>query len=143
LKETLEWQAFEFQLRTGIACDFSSNVKTIDMDRDSATALFRIFQEILSNVEWHSKASSAKITLDVKDNHLTVEVSDNGRGITEEEIGDRKSLGLLGIKERALLLGGELHISGVPGQGTKVRMRVLIKPKESLEHSDAESTDRR
>jgi two-component system sensor histidine kinase UhpB len=142
LKEALEWQAFEFQAHSKIECDFVSNVKTIDMDRDSATALFRIVQETLSNVEWHSRATRVAIKLEEEDNHLTIEISDNGRGIVEEEIADRKSLGLLGIKERAALLGGDLSISGVPGQGTRVRVRVLLKRKTASEHSDAESTDR-
>lgn len=126
LKGALEWQAREFKSQSGIECEFNSNLGTIELDRKSATALFRIFQETLINVAHHSKATEVKIFLDEKDGILTMKVIDNGKGITEAEMSDAKSFGLLGIKERALLLGGEIEVSGIRGVGTTVTLRVSL-----------------
>lgn len=124
LRAAMEWQIQEFQVRSGIICEFRSNVDAIDIDRDSATALFRIFQEAMTNVARHSNASRVNIGLMQMDDSLLMEVSDNGRGITESNIANARSFGILGIKERALLLGGEVEIKGSPGQGTTLSVRV-------------------
>ena len=124
LRAAMEWQIQEFQVRSGIICEFRSNVDTIDLDRDSATALFRIFQEAMTNVARHANASRVNIGIVQTDDSLLMEVSDNGRGITESNIANSRSFGILGIRERALLLGGEVDIKGVPGQGTTLTVRV-------------------
>ncbi|HJZ12543.1 MAG TPA: ATP-binding protein, partial [Acidobacteriota bacterium] len=116
----------EFRSRSGIKCEFHSNVSNIELDRKSATAFFRILQETLINIGHHSNASHVRISLEEKDGILIMEVSDNGKGITEAEIDDVKSFGLLGIKERALLMGGEVEINGAPGQGTTIILRVSL-----------------
>jgi signal transduction histidine kinase len=126
LKEAIEWLTQEFRSGSGIACEFQCNVSNIELDRKSTTALFRIFQEALINVTHHSKASHVRVSLEEKDGTLTMEVSDNGKGITEDEISDAKSFGLMGIKERALILGGAVEISGVPDQGTTITLRVSL-----------------
>lgn len=126
LKDALEWQTQEFRSQSGIACEFHSNVSNIELDRKNTTALFRIFQETLTNVANHANASRVKISLEEKDGTLTMEVSDNGKGITEAEISDAKSFGLMGIKERALLLGGEVEVNGAPGLGTTLTLRVSL-----------------
>jgi len=126
LKEAVEWQTQEFISKSGIACEFHSNVSKIELDRKSATALFRIFQETLINIAHHSNASHVRISLEEKDGTLTMEVNDNGKGITEAEISGAKSFGLLGIKERALLLGGEVEVNGAPGLGTTITLRVSL-----------------
>lgn len=126
LKDALEWQIQEFGSQSGIACELCSNLSKLELDRKSTTALFRIFQETLINVANHAKASHVRIMLEEEDDILTMEVSDNGKGITEDEISDAKSFGLLGIKERALLLGGEVQVSGAPGVGTTVTLRVPL-----------------
>lgn len=126
LKAAMEWQIQEFLARSGMTCEFNSNIVSVALDRDSATALFRIFQETLTNVARHSNASHVKISLQENENQLTMEVSDNGRGITEENIANSKSFGLLGIKERALILGGEVEIIGVPEKGTTVTVRISL-----------------
>ena len=124
LRAAMEWQIQEFQVRSGIICEFRSNVDAIEIDRDSATALFRIFQEAMTNVARHANASRVNIGLMQIEDSLLMEVSDNGRGITESNIANARSFGILGIKERALLLGGEVEIKGSPGQGTTLSVRV-------------------
>lgn len=129
--DAIEWQTQEFQSRSGIACEFHSNLGTIKLERTTATTLFRIFQETITNVQWHSNASHVRIALEEKEGNLSLEVHDNGRGITEGEISDAKSFGILGLRERALLLGGKVHIFGAPGQGTTVKVQVPLVHRES------------
>ena len=127
LKAAMEWQIQEFQTRSGIISEFRSNVDTIELDRDRATALFRIFQEAMTNVARHSNASRVNIGLMRNGGALLMEISDNGRGISEADIAESRSFGILGIKERALLLGGEVEIKGIPGQGTTLSVRVSVE----------------
>lgn len=131
LKAAMEWQMQEFQTRSGIICEFRSNIDTIELDRDRATALFRIFQEAMTNVARHSNASRVNIGLVRNGGRLLMEISDNGRGITDGDIAASRSFGILGIKERALLLGGEVEIKGIPGQGTTLSVRVSIEDANS------------
>jgi len=124
LGAAVEWAAEEFQARTGIKCRMSLPGSDITLDQDSATALFRIFQETLTNVARHADATEVDVTLSRTRDDLSLEVHDNGKGISAEKLAEVRSLGILGMRERALLLGGELAISGAPGKGTKVRVRV-------------------
>jgi PAS domain S-box-containing protein len=126
LISAIEWQAQLFQSRTGIECEFTAGMTSVDLSRDRATAVFRIFQEILTNVIRHAEASKVRVELQKLDGYLELRVKDNGRGITEDEIGNPRSLGLLGMRERALLVGGEVSTSGVAGVGTTVIARVPV-----------------
>jgi signal transduction histidine kinase len=126
LVPALEWQAREFEGRTHIRCELKLRFKNLAAGRDQATAIFRIFQEILTNVARHSAASRVVVKLQALGPSLRLEVRDNGKGIRPEEIADSKSLGLLGMKERASLIGGSVKISGAPGQGTLVAVRIPI-----------------
>ncbi len=123
LPAACEWQANEFQARTGIRCDLTivPNDLTVDMNR--ATALFRILQELLTNVASHAHATEVRLTLERSPDYLCLEVRDNGRGITEAEQSSLRSLGLLGIRERACQFDGEVIISGNAGKGTTVIVR--------------------
>jgi signal transduction histidine kinase len=96
----------------------------IVIDRERATALFRILQETLTNVARHADATAVQVRLAKEDGSLILDVHDNGKGITEEERSAGRSLGILGMRERVLLLGGELAISGAPGTGTAVTVRI-------------------
>lgn len=126
LLAALEWQAQEFQTRTGIICDFTPDVEINDLAPEHATALFRICQESLTNVARHAQATQVNIHLWGEDNHLLLEIKDNGRGITINETTNSRSFGLLGMQERAFLLGGEFQLTGRPNQGTTVTARIPL-----------------
>jgi signal transduction histidine kinase len=129
LESTIEWQAREFQDRTGTQCEFIS--ANLNLDQERSTALFRIFQEIMTNVARHAKATRVIIRLKEDTDKIILEVEDNGSGITEKEICNPRSLGLLGMRERSLLFGGEINIKGVQGKGTTVTVCIPVKRQES------------
>ncbi len=118
----IEWQAHEFQARTGIQCTLDIYLRTVNLTHSESTAMFRIFQEILTNVARHAQATAVTITLQEQAGGLVLEVRDNGRGASNAELSDPTSLGLVGMRERALLLGGEITLTGEPGHGTVVKV---------------------
>jgi signal transduction histidine kinase len=122
----IEWQATDFQARTGIECMFSLLPDNTLLDDRRSSAIFRILQEILTNVVRHANATCVSIDMREEAGNLIMEVEDNGRGITDEEKSNVRSLGLLGMKERANLLGGEVKIMRSDVQGTKVIVQVPI-----------------
>lgn len=124
LEAAVEWQVQEFEKRSGISCHLVSNLGETEMNADCATALFRILQETLTNVARHAHASDVEVRLHLENGNALLQVHDNGRGITARELSKTKSLGLLGIRERALLVGGKVDITGVPQKGTTVLVRV-------------------
>jgi signal transduction histidine kinase len=123
LVATIEWQLQEFQTRSGIAGKLLSAPEETTLDVAGATTVFRIFQEILTNIARHAQATKIEVSIEENATFLTLQVQDNGRGITESEIQSPKSIGLLGMQERARLQGGEIHFQGTPGQGTTVTVR--------------------
>jgi len=123
----IEWMAKDFQGRTGIDCNVTIREVERISDTTCSTAIFRIVQEGLTNVMRHAAASQVHVCLEKKDNTLIVEVRDNGIGIMEGRLSDSQSLGLVGMRERVLLLGGETVISGKPGEGTLVRVTLPMK----------------
>ncbi|HEV2379687.1 MAG TPA: MEDS domain-containing protein [Terriglobia bacterium] len=132
LVAAVEWAAGDFEGRTGTKCQLDLPQEDIAIDQERATALFRIFQETLTNVVRHANATVVSVRLAKEDSNLTLRVHDNGTGVSEEQLSAGSSLGILGIRERALLLGGELTITGDPGEGTTVRVRIpeTIPPKD-------------
>ena len=124
LAAALEWVSEEFQARTNIRCHIELPEADIAMEPEVATELFRIFQETLTNVARHANATEVNVRLAQENGDLILEVRDNGRGIDGEQLSADRSLGILGMRERALLVGGELTISGSPGQGTTVTIRI-------------------
>lgn len=133
LAAAIEWQAQEFQTRTGITCRCWLNLDDSGLSKEQSTAIFRIFQEALTNVARHANATDVDISLEEKAGELVLEVRDNGKGITESEISNPKSLGLLGMRERAFLLGGEVKIIGAAGKGTAVTVYIPLKRMEQAE----------
>ena len=127
LTEAIEWQVQEFQKRTGTECSMSPGTGDLELDADLSTAVFRIFQETLTNVARHAEASELNIEFYEKEGELVLKVQDNGKGISEDKISHPKSLGLLGIRERALLWDGEVKISGAQGQGTTVVVKIPLR----------------
>lgn len=127
LTAAIEWQAKEFENRTGIKCNMKLPKADIPLDQNRSVAVFRIFQEILTNITRHAQASEVNVILDVQQEDLFLEAKDNGRGIRASEFSNPKSLGLLGMRERTLLLGGEFNIRGVQGKGTTVTVRIPME----------------
>ena len=127
LQAALEWQAEEFQTHSDVACIVDVSADTSQLDATAATEIFRIFQETLTNIARHAGASLVQVRLTEERNELVFEVQDDGRGISEEELLNRKSLGLLGMRERATLIGGRFSIRGMPQKGTVVEVRVPVR----------------
>jgi signal transduction histidine kinase len=127
LVATIEWQLQEFQTRTGIKSKLISSPEETTLDVDGSTVVFRIFQEILTNVVRHAGATQVEVTLEETAAFLTLQVTDNGRGMTASEIDSPRSIGLLGMQERARLRAGEVQFHGAPGQGTTVTVRLPLE----------------
>ena len=126
LLAAIELQAQEFENRSGIKCHLALPQTEIALDSHRSTAIFRIFQETLTNVARHANATRVNVRLVGDAESVTLEVTDNGKGIDEIRASAHNSLGLLGMRERALLLGGEFNVAGVSGQGTTVTLRVPL-----------------
>ena len=126
LTAAMEWQVQEFQGRTGVQCEVFLNFKESLVEKDLATALFRILQETLTNVARHAEATLVRARLAQKGDELYLDVSDNGKGITPKQIGDPKSFGIVGIRERVNLWGGTVSITGKPRKGTTTRVRIPL-----------------
>jgi PAS domain S-box-containing protein len=124
LVAALEWAGEDFQARTGTMCRLDLPRYHLAVNPEQATAIFRIFQETLTNVARHAGASAVDVRLSNEGPDLVLKVHDNGIGITEQKHTNGESLGILGMRERALLLRGELNIRGNPEDGTTVRVRI-------------------
>ena len=124
LSPALEWAAEDFEARTGIKCRLELPADDIVVDPERATALFRIFQEALTNVTRHANATELQARLAREKGVLRLEVRDNGQGFDEKQLSGRRSLGILGMQERALILGGEFTITSAPGRGTTVKVQI-------------------
>jgi PAS domain S-box-containing protein len=126
LPAAIEWLGGEFSRRTGIACDTNVTIHESRIAGNSATALFRIVQESLSNVGLHSRASHVSILLREADGRFEIILGDDGIGITPEQASAPTSFGLIGIRERVEGLGGELTVQGRKGKGTTVHVTIPI-----------------
>jgi signal transduction histidine kinase len=144
LVAALEWQANDFQNRTGIKCEVNSEVSEPIEDANLNTTFFRIFQETLTNVIRHAGATNVRVDLKEEDHGIIMEVSDNGRGIAKADIAKSGSLGLLGMRERAALLGGTFKIGRVlGGPGTRVTVTIPRQPQRSSKAHHEDFTGRR
>jgi PAS domain S-box-containing protein len=126
LVAAVEWQAQEFERSTGIPVQLEVQAEHVELEDICATTAFRILQETLTNVARHANATRVTIALRVSAEALTLEVRDNGRGISKAEMASPRSLGLLGSRERAIACGGELVIDGVRGKGTTVSLGIPL-----------------
>ncbi|MEN6617797.1 MAG: PAS domain S-box protein [Syntrophorhabdus sp.] len=120
----MEWQLVDFKKRTDIICDFSSAFDDAGLDRDLSTVLFRVFQETLTNIIRHAQATRVSIEIYDDNDYVTLIVEDNGKGISEDEVSDPKSLGLIGIRERVYIFGGDVQFSGNRNAGTRVVVKI-------------------
>lgn len=128
LGEALEWWAQEFEKRSGIQCLVETPAEMLPLAPNQSVALFRIFQESLTNVARHAKASLVQSSLSRKADVIVLRISDNGAGFDTNTSGQKKTLGLLGMRERTLMLGGQYDISSAPGKGTTVTVSVPLEP---------------
>ena len=126
LLAAVEWQGQQFELRTEVPCNIRSNLGEERVDRELSTAAFRIFQEALTNVSRHAGATHVAVRLEKNDGELTLEVRDDGVGIGPEASLSPRSLGLLGMRERARRLGGAVSVHAGPGGGTVVELHVPL-----------------
>ena len=125
---TIKWQAGDFQVRTGIRCNTELPADEPALDRAGSTAAYRVLQEALANVARHAAATRVDISLRVDADHLILKIADNGRGMSEAQWRDSKSLGLLGIRERAFLIGGNVDIESKDGMGTTITFSIPLRP---------------
>ena len=127
LLPAIDWQAEEFQNRTGINCETFITIEEIDLAQEYQTAVFRILQESLTNVMRHAAATLVTIEFRKDEDILVLEIKDNGKGISESNMQKVNSFGLIGIKERAYVFGGDAIINGIPGKGTSVLVKIPLK----------------
>jgi len=126
LAEAIHWEAVAFQARSGLRCHVRADGESSTLTPEQKTVLFRIFQEALTNVTRHARASAVSVTLAERRKQFELLIRDNGRGITAEEVNDHRAIGLLGMRERAALVGATFEITGRRGKGTTVLVRVPI-----------------
>ncbi|WP_225984658.1 PAS domain-containing sensor histidine kinase [Noviherbaspirillum aerium] len=122
----IDWQAKEFERTAGIPCAVSSSTKDISLHTDQATALFRIFQEALTNIGKHAGATQVTVKLLLTNRSVKLVIIDNGRGIAASDLAKPKSFGIRGMMERASALGGQLTVSNAPGGGTELALRIPL-----------------
>jgi len=127
LVAAMEWQTKEFSNRSGIACEADLDVEDLPLEKELATAVFRIFQETLTNIARHANATRVFVRLETRGDKVILEVADNGRGITRKQINDPKSFGIMGMRERALLWGGDVHLIGSRYKGTTVTVTIPLR----------------
>lgn len=126
LVAAIEWQAHEFQERTGIVCDLCLPAEELHLNPELTTAIFRIFQETLTNISRHANATRVTIHFGKSKNLLELIVADNGRGISDEEINNPHSFGIIGIRERVQSWNGTITITGQPENGTTIAITIPI-----------------
>jgi PAS domain S-box-containing protein len=126
LVAAIDWQARQFESRTGIRCRFTPSSEDVRVAPDTSTAVFRIVQEALANIVQHAAAHAVEIGLQIAGDTLTLTVRDDGRGITEADLDRQPSLGITGMRERARLLGGRFTVTGRPGEGTTLTLALPL-----------------
>lgn len=131
----LEWLVDDYQVRTEIPCELDVVDEDIFLDDTHATAIFRIVQESLTNIGRHAKASKVDIVLERRKSQYVLQVRDNGKGFDPAVIND-KSFGLVGMRERALMLGGEVEISSVLGHGTVISVSMPVNNYGEVNRND-------
>ena len=122
----LEWQSQEFEKRNDILCCYSCPITKLTIEKNISIGLYRIYQEALTNIARHSEADMVTSSLEKNGDHLILTISDNGRGFDPLDVKSKKTLGLLGMKERALIMKGELEIQSMPGSGAKITITIPL-----------------
>jgi len=136
LVPALEWQAETFARHAGLRCRFTAPKDVVELDAGRATSVFRVFQEILTNVARHAAASRVDVSVQQQNAELTLTVRDNGRGFSSDRAVSSRAFGLLGMRERARLLGGSIEVSSTPRRGTTVSLTVPLANRRSASRPD-------
>jgi PAS domain S-box-containing protein len=131
----LEWQTVEFEKRTGISSRFQATLHDFHPERELSTNIFRVYQEALTNIARHAKASAVETLLEQMNGYVNLVIKDNGQGFDMDEIKKKNSLGLVGMKERARIFKGELTIESTRSAGTVIMLKVplLTNPEKILQ----------
>jgi len=127
LTAALDWQSNEFEKRTGIHCKFATELNEIPIEKNLATGVFRVYQEALTNITRHANATLVETSFGMVDDNIVLQVHDNGAGFDSEKVKQKNSLGLIGMKERAIMFDGELNINSEEGRGTTITLQVPMK----------------
>jgi signal transduction histidine kinase len=133
LISTINWLTHDFSQRTGVTVDLELPDSELDIEPDLSIAVFRVLQESLTNIARHAGARRVDVKLSSSGSQIRLQVSDDGNGIAPDRAGTGKRFGLIGMRERAAMLGGELTIDSKPGSGTSICMVVASKPAGSDE----------
>jgi PAS domain S-box-containing protein len=138
LVSAIEWHSQQFEANSRVVCRFESQLEQVELSRERSTAIFRIYQEAMTNILRHAQATKVNVLIEGDDQEFLLEIRDNGRGITDTERMGLDSLGLLGMRERAHAIGGKVEINGVAGQGTVLLVRIPLKvsPPAAVEHDE-------
>jgi signal transduction histidine kinase len=131
LAAAVEWQTQDLARRTGINIQLETKAATGDLDRDRGTALFRILQEALTNVVRHAEAAQVSVVLRREGGDVVLEIRDDGKGIGERQLSSSQSLGILGMRERAIAFGGSVDVELAADGGTVVTARVPLGERAS------------
>jgi two-component system sensor histidine kinase UhpB len=126
LQPALEWLVESFTEHTGVRCELAAGDRDLDLPDLHATAVFRTVQESLTNIAKHARASRVDVAIDHRDSELTISVRDDGVGFSAEDSRKPNSYGLLGLRERAALLGGQARVTSAPGRGTHIEVRFPV-----------------
>jgi two-component system, NarL family, sensor histidine kinase UhpB len=137
LEAAVEWQLQQFRDRTGVAVDLETEVAEESLSKDMSTAAFRVLQEALTNIARHADATRVRVRIRTTESELLLNVLDDGKGLQTD--GNRRPLGLIGMRERARQLGGSVNITNGPEQGVLVEMRVPLR-QPGVEAPPAEAT---
>lgn len=127
LVSTLQSEAKQFEGRTGIPIILQLPTGPVNLNNQIATTTYRIFQEVLTNIMRHAQATEVRLALEISATHLRLRVEDNGVGVSTEALGHPRSLGLLGMTERAAMVNGSIKIQGAPGKGTIIHLEIPVE----------------
>jgi signal transduction histidine kinase len=126
LVSALEWQSREFEKNFGIRCVFESLLAEPEFTTKQSNALFRIYQEALTNIARHAHATKVDAVLSQDEHRIVLEIRDNGNGFRMEDMAGKKTLGLKGMRERTLMIDGDFHIESAPGKGTYIHLSIPV-----------------
>jgi signal transduction histidine kinase len=132
LTAAVEGQLTEFERQSGVSTTLHANVEETRLSKAVSTAAFRILQEALRNISQHARASTVHVDLATTDGQLILAVGDNGQGFAQGDLAKPRAIGVLGMRERALQLGGFLEIEGAPGKGARLTLTLPIETREPM-----------